>query len=206
MPIEDLMRSLIGYVNAHHGSFYTSTNLRDNPDVCHACCIWFLTNVARDGIQPTLARLASLSKSTFRVTQQHVLGGSAQPSRMLRQARGSGRGVSDGDVDAIEYAIAYHQQPTAYIGDIVTFVANVVVAMRTAPQDGMIIYMRGSGGGAGHVICLRRNVGGILIYDPNMGVMTARLAETDTWSEILRRTLRWYRENMDLQQFGYMFK
>ena len=205
MPIEDLMRSLIGYVNAHHGSFYTSTNLRDNPDVCHACCIWFLTNVARDGVQPTLARLASLSKATFRVTQQHALGGTSQPSRMVRQVMGSGRVASRADRDALEYAIAYHEQPATYIGDVVTFVANVVVAMRTSPQDGMIIYMLGSGG-TGHVICLRRNVGGILIYDPNMGVMTARMAETDTWSEILRRILRWYRDHMDLQQFGYMFK
>jgi hypothetical protein len=88
---------------------------------------------------------------------------------------------------------------------VTTVVANIVISMMTSSQDGMMIYMLG-GSGSGHVICLRRNVGGILIYDPNMGVMSARLADTDTWAEVLRRILGWYRDQMRLTRFGYLFK
>ena len=69
----------------------------------------------------------------------------------------------------------------------------------------MMIYMRG-GDGAGHVICLRQYVGGILIYDPNMGVMSARLSDRDTWANVLRQILNWYRTEMELTSFGYLFK
>lgn len=205
MTIDQLIALLIGFLRARHGSFYTSTNLRHNPDVCHACCIWFLTNIARLGVIETLTTLDSMSKSTFKQSQSHALAGPSMPKKMLAQVRGSSHAHSGTDVAAIQYALAYHQQPASYIGDVTTVVANIVISMMTSGQDGMMIYMLG-GGGAGHVICLRRNVGGILIYDPNMGIMSARLADTDTWSEVLRRILNWYRTEMDLTRFGYLFR
>lgn len=114
-------------------------------------------------------------------------------------------GISSQDVTAIQFLLQHHEQPTAYIADVTTFVANLVIAMMTSQRDGMMIYMVGAGG-AGHVICLRRNVGGIAIYDPNMGVMTAQLRDTDTWAYVLRQILGWYRDQMGLTRFGFLFK
>lgn len=206
MDIDALIKILMGFLNERHGSFYTSTNLRDNPDVCHASCLWFLEHVATDGLMETLSALSSMSKSTFKLAQKHAISGPKMPKQMLDKVRSSGRNISDKDVQAIQYAISAHQQPRSYIGDVTTFVANVVISMMTSSQDNMMIYMLGGGSGAGHVICLRRHVGGILIYDPNMGVMSARLADTDTWAEVLRRILSWYRDQMQLTRFGYLFK
>lgn len=205
MHIDELIKILIGLLRAHHGSFYASTNLRHNPDVCHACCIWFLTHVATDGITRTIATLDSMSKSTFKVSQRHALTGPSMPKQMLEKVKSSLHAHSNADIQAINYALAYHGQPSSYIGDVTTVVANIVISMMTSSQDGMMIYMQG-GSGSGHVICLRRNVGGILIYDPNMGIMSARLADTDTWAKVLRRILYWYRDQMQLSRFGYMFK
>jgi len=202
MTIEQLIASLIAYLKLHHGSFYTSTKLRDNPNVCHACCIWFLNNVQRNGLMSTIALLDTLDKSTFQVAQSHALKGPSMPSLMLKQAIGSSHATNRRDLEAIEHMLDYHAQPNAYIGDITTFTANLIVACRAGGQDRVIIYMLGSGD-TGHVICLCRNVGGIVIYDPNMGVMTARFSDADTWGEIIRRILRWYAEHMGLNRFGF---
>jgi len=205
MGIDDLIRVLIGYLRQHHGSFYTSTNLRNNPDVCHAACTWFLHNVQTRGPQGAISFLDSTDKSTFKATQKQVTSGPKLPSQMLSQVRGSGKGISDQDITAIQFAIDHHRQPTNYLSDVTTVVANLVISMMTGQQDGMMIYMLGGSGG-GHVICLRRNVGGILIYDPNMGIMSARLAETETWAHVLRSILSWYRDQMGLTRFAYLFK
>lgn len=204
MHIDDQISNLIGFLRLHNGSFYTSTNLRDNPDVCHASCMWFLTHVATDGVQRTITYLDSTNKNTFKVSQKHAISGPSMPSKILDKVRNSGLKILNSDVQAVQYALDYHQQPASYIGDVTTVVANIVISMRTSSQDGIMIYM--TGGGAGHVICLRRNVGGILIYDPNMGIMSAGFADTDTWAEVLRRILSWYRDEMQLTRFGYLFK
>lgn len=211
MNIERLISLLLEYVNNRHGSLYTSTLLRNNPDVCHACCLWFIDNLQRLGFAQTLANLASIDKNTFQKSQELASASGSMPKAMLQKARGSGRGVSSDDRKAIEFALDYHGQPSSYIQDVVTFVANAVVAMSTSNRDVMMIYLKGKTGflgsnEEGHVICICRNVGGLLIYDPNIGVISVRMADRDTWAEVLRMILRWYRDQMGLTYFGYTMK
>jgi hypothetical protein len=202
MTIDQLIAILMAFLNQHHGSFYTSTRLRDNPNVCHACCTWFLNNVQQHGLASTIALLDTLDKNSFQAAQTYVTQGPSMPSKMLKQALASPHAKNQQDIDAIEFLISHHSQPNNYIGDVVTFVANLVVACRAGNQDRIMIYMH-SGDGSGHVICLCRNVGGIVIYDPNMGVMTAQFSDSDTWSELLRRILKWYKQYMGFTHFGY---
>jgi hypothetical protein len=203
VDIDKLISVLVAFLNNNHGSFYTSTKLRDNPNVCHAACLWFLNNVARLGIGDALAYLDQTDKAAFQQAQQAALASGSMPKQVLQQARSSGKAISDKDIEAPEYVLASHSQPTKYLTSITTVVANFVIRFLTGTNDGAMIYMAAEGSG-GHVICVRRHVAGLLIYDPNMGVMSCRLADSDTWAEVLRRILGWYKDNMGLTRFAYL--
>jgi hypothetical protein len=207
LTIEQLISLLAAFIRNRRYSFYTSTLMRDNPNVCHGACMWFLDKVGELGIGQTLALLDSTAKSAFAALQRQAGEGVAMYNELVRTVQGGSHGEGRADTAALRIVRRAVERPlhSQYIGDVVTVVANIAVAMRTRPgSDAMMIYMLGESGG-GHVICLRRNVGGLLIYDPNIGVASVRLADTDTWTEVLRLILRWYRDN-GLTRFAYMFK
>jgi hypothetical protein len=210
MHIERLISLLTEYVNGRHGSLYTSTLLRNNPNVCHACCLWFIDSMRRNGFGRTIDALATIDKSTFKKSQESAAASGSMPRAMVSNVRGSSQPVSDDDISALQYALDYHSQPSNYISDVVTFVANVVVEMSTSARNAVIIYMTGTtgffGGSSGHVICMCRNVGGLLIYDPNIGIISVRMGDRDTWAEVLRKILRWYSDEMGLDRFGSKMK
>ncbi|MEE2732591.1 MAG: hypothetical protein VYA55_17350 [Pseudomonadota bacterium] len=206
--MDELIAELIRLVNSNHGSVYTSTNLRDNPDVCHACCAWFIHNVTSGKpIASILQDLDSTPKSRFAMLQKQMCLGPSIPKKMLTQARSSGKGVGDSDVAAIKHLINVHSQPRPgeYIQDVVTLVANLVVSFSTTSMDSAMIYLSSDSGG-GHVICMVRHVGGVLIYDPNIGVISIQMSNRDCWADVLRRIIRWYKTNMGLNKFAYMAK
>lgn len=202
MNIDELIRNLLALVNSCSGSFYTSTHLRHNPDVCHAACIWFLSNMPKIGLRAAVTQLDSMDKSTLKKAQEYVMNAPKTPRLMLEKAMGSGKGVSDKDIEAIDFMINYWGQPNVYSENIHEVVMSIARAMRST-ADRLVVYMRPGMGGAGHVICLARNVGGIVIYDPNIGVMTFQLSNVDAWRGVLATILNWYSLEMKLTFFGY---
>ena len=143
-----------------------------------------------------------MDKSTLKRTQEGVMKGPSMPRAMLGHAIASGKAINDRDTNAIEYMIDYWHQPDVYSANILEVIRNIVRAMRST-ADRLFIYMQPEGGGAGHVICLTRNVGGVVIYDPNMGVITLQLSNVDAWSGVLTMIFQWYAREMGLVQFGH---
>lgn len=206
--MDELIAELMKLVNLNHGSVYTSTNLRDNPDVCHACCMWFIHSITSGkSVTDTIQYLDSTPKSTFAILQKQMCLGPSIPKKMLTQAKNSGRQTGSEDVNAIKYLIEVHSQPKPreYISDVVTLVANLVVSFSTQSMESILIYLNSDKGG-GHVICIVRNVGGVLIYDPNIGVISVQMSNRNCWSDVLRRIIKWYKTNMGLNKFAYLAK
>ena len=67
-----------------------------------------------------------------------------------------------------------------------------------------MVYMAGQG--PGHVMCIVRQVGAILMYDPNLGVIVLPLRDTDELTGILNTIFQWYANNEQLNIFGHLAK
>lgn len=115
--------------------------------------------------------------------------------------RSSNKPLSDDDIDAINAMIAHWQlpPPSSYstnVQDLVNIqIKNAV--LKTAVKQFMI-YILPDVGSTGHTICMAINGGGLIIYDPNMGVMAIPLNKPDVWSGTLVMILQWYAREMKL--------
>lgn len=204
MKIEELIKLIDVTVKKLHGNMYTGKNLSDNPDVCHACCTWFLAAFEKKKpLKDIVDFLDKTGKDTFKLAQEQVSKGVKQPKAVLEIVMKSNKNITKEDKSAIEAMIAHYSQPKTYKKDKMKVVAEITEAMRTK-EDRLLIYIRGKGGG--HVICIARNVGGVAIYDPNIGIITAALKDTDTWGGVLTMILGWYEKEMKLDEFAFLAK
>ncbi len=202
MTIDELITKVLQVVNTQKGSFYTSTKMRDNPDVCHAACLWFQHNLATSNALNALTLLDNTDKATLKAAQAEAIKGTTIPGEMVRAARASGKVITDEDIAALTYVLGHWTQPTNYSDRTPDVVNAIITAMRTN-SDKLLIYMTPAKGGTGHVICITRNVGGVMIYDPNMGVISAPLNQPDFWGSVLTMILQWYSREMQLTQVGF---
>jgi hypothetical protein len=205
MEIDGLIKLIAATINKAGGSLYTSTKLRDNPDVCHAACTWFLSSFEKGkNFKEIVQFLDQTDKKTFKLTQEQVMAGVKQPGAIAKVLKEKGpANVSDEDIAAVKWMIEHWSQPKAYSKKKPEVVEGIVNLMRTK-ADRVMIYINGKKGG--HVICAARNVGGIAIYDPNIGIITAALRETDTWGGVLTMILGWYEQEMKLDEFAFLQK
>jgi hypothetical protein len=194
--MDKLIALIVRYIRSRQGSVYTSTRLRNNPDVCHAACIWFMDYCKRISLMSAIAKLDQLNKHTLKRTQQQIGRGPTMMRELVNQVRNSNQMVSDEDISTLSGLLDQWRQPTDYTSSRSAVVRQAIRSMRTT-ADRVMIYMRGHSG-AGHVICIVRNVGGVAIYDPNIGVITARLTDVEGWGAVLGMILEWYAKNMGL--------
>jgi hypothetical protein len=207
MEIDELIKLIAATMNKVKGSLYTSTKLRDNPDVCHAACTWFLSAFEKKkGFKEIVQFLDQTDKQTFKLTQEQVMAGVKKPGDVVKILKEKGiKVVSAEDSAAIKFMIEHWSQPKSYSKNKAEVVSGIVELMRTK-ADRVMIYINSSKKKGGHVICIARNVGGVAIYDPNIGIITAALKETDTWGGAITMILGWYEQEMKLDEFGFLPK
>ncbi len=203
MDIDDLINYLNQIITAHgRGTFHTSPNLQSNPDVCHAACLWFLNRVTRQNLRTALFGLQTLDKQSLKIMQRNIVNGPNMLSKSVKRVKSSLKGYDDNDLSALQGMVDHWDQPDFYDDNVNDVVANIIRAMRTR-SDRLMIYMLDRDGGPGHVICITRHVGSVVIYDPNIGVIVYQLRETGAWGQILKMILDWYSCNMRLTRFGF---
>jgi hypothetical protein len=208
--IDDFIGGLIPLVRALRGALYTSTRLRDNPNVCYAACEWVL-HQSRNGTaaHQIITQMAVIDKNTLKPTHEYINKGPSMPKTILKSVKDTikrtGEDVSDPELNALRYMMDQHRQPDNYTNNQNQAATNIVQALRRN-ADRVMVYMSPASGKTGHVICIFRHVAGLVIYDPNIGFISLPLADPNGCAGVISNILRWYRENMALSNFGFKIK
>jgi hypothetical protein len=115
-----------------------------------------------------------------------------------------GRLARNKETDALRYLCEYHRQPdpTSFSTDYYTVGTAVSEAMKF--ESGVMIYL--SGRNSGHVICVCGSVGGVLVYDPNIGVISLPARERDALAKIVRLIMGFYAKEGKLNSFAFLPK
>ena len=198
--IEELITQLAQVVNSQNGRIYTNTNLRFNPDVCHAACIWFQHVLAENPIEEAVNKLAQLDKNTLFVSQKEATANPKIIHETIKNARDKGY-LTDGDIEALTYLYNNWKQPDAY-SDNTNEVAQGLVASITNTEPNKLLFMI-SNKDENHVICISNKSGEIIIYDPNIGVIVLSENDLNTATGLIVMILQWYAREMKLNQFAF---
>ena len=199
--IDQLVALLASLVRTYNGSLFTSTHLRDNPNVCHASCEWFLHNAPILGGREAISELDQMDKNTLVIAQQHA----GQGPSMTDELRGIvGGGFSALLNPAFAAVQDHHRQPVDGDYQDAGPAAKAIVTTLRMHADKVMVYMAGRG--PGHVMCIVRQVGAVLMYDPNLGVIVLPLRDTDELTGILNTIFQWYANNEQLNIFGHLAK
>jgi len=205
MNLEKLVALIKDAVKSCHGEVYTGRNLSDNPDVCHAACEWFLHTVRNEGAVAAIAGLSVISKDTFQVSQRHAVEGHAMVNQAVANARSFGGGqITPEEAAALETLLNHHGQPkrNSYNADY-NVVANEVKEAMKRNAAVMIYIQNKDDKHQGHAICVCGNVGGVLVYDPNIGVISLPARDRDALAIIIGNILSWYATEMKLNSFAF---
>jgi hypothetical protein len=208
-----LIAFLTRVVRDRHGSFYTSPGLRANPDVCHAACRWFLERVRAIGLLSAMADLENLNKETLKTLQDQLTKAPQMHKELRMKIKEQAKREEDDwkqmgfqkrpqSDPAFGAVFEYHRQPNNYTS-VAHAVPGIVALMRSS-ADNVFVYLIGPRGN--HMLCLRRNVGAVIIYDPNLGILTFKLGDEPAWRGTLSEILQWYSHNMGMTRIGYLQK
>jgi hypothetical protein len=188
-----------------HGKVHTGRRLSENPDVCHAACNWFLNTVRNKGAVAAIAGLSIISKDTLKVSQRHAAEGPAMVRKAISNAiRVRGQMAPKDEMAALRYLMKHHSQPdpNSWSNDYNAVGARVSEAMKR--NDAVMIYIHSNNGG--HVICVCGNVGGVLVYDPNIGVINLPARQRGALANVISLILSWYAKEMKLDSFAFLPK
>lgn len=198
--IEDLITQIAQIVNAQNGKFYTNTNLRFNPDVCHAACIWFQHVLAENPIEEAVNKLAQMDKNTLFVSQKEATANPKIIHQTMVNARDKGF-LTDGDIEALTYLYNNWKQPDAYTNNANEVAQNLVASL--AINTTKVLLYLSSDKDENHVICVTIKSPELIIYDPNIGVIVLNENDTNTATGIFVMILQWYAREMKLNQFAF---
>ncbi len=205
MDLERLVARIKLTVEICHGTVYTGKRLSDNPNVCNAACIWFLNTVRKQGAVAAIAGLSIISKETFKVSQKYLVNGPAMAEKTRETViKARGRLSRNKETDALRYLSEHHNQPdpTSFSTDYYTVGIAVSEAMKF--ESGVMIYL--SGRNSGHVICVCGSVGGVLVYDPNIGVISLPARERGALANIVSLIMGFYAKEVKLSSFAFLPK
>ena len=198
MDLSDLITKITPVTLSFHGVVYTHGHLGDNPDVCHALCLYFLQNLKNGNISSLIHELASVPHSRFMKAQSDIVRGPSMPKAII--SMGKREDFSDEDIESLNYMNDFWKQPKSSNLNSEAFSLSIQAELLTH-SDKIMVYM--SREQEGHVICVCRYVAGFILYDSNFGIVSLPFKERDIWRSIVKCIIDWYFKNMGLHELAF---
>jgi hypothetical protein len=201
MELDKLLELIRDFLAINHGRLTSGARISHNPDVCHDATTWFIHAVRSKGAAFAIAELSIRDKKYAVESQKHMDRGPGM-SAAIRKIAGAG-----GSIPATSTALGtirdFHSQPA--VGDYSpdTTMVGATVIEELARTGCLMIYMTGDGG---HVMCAISYVGGVLIYDPNIGVMSLPAGKREELKLLIIMILNWYKIELKLTKFSLKAK